>query len=254
MFPSLPKSSKISPELEARITLDFQSSVPRCSRFQHTSSAGGNTTTTTTTVGDTFANHVRPTRAQRSSVSSAAETTTTFSSTASRFQRRPTISSAAGTITSTTSTVAQRARASRFQRPSFSSANGATAFTNTMSSDVRYPDPVCYPCSSCLVSAGVTNLSSQIPSSTLAPLRAQQPAKATTKPARVIQCDLLPGGKFPTTYSGLDYDTSKETMARTADEDYVIWKWITKLGKDWGEQGVSSCFHVAAKRLLLTPV
>jgi len=123
-----------------------------------------------------------------------------------------------------------------------------------MSSGVRYPDPVSYPCSPCLVSTEITNLSSQIPSTTLPPLRAQQPAQATTKPARVIQCDPLPGGKFPTTYSGLDYDTSKETMARTADEDYVIWKWITKLGKDWGEQGVSSYFHVATKELLLTPV
>jgi len=57
MFPTLPESSKIPPELEARITLDFQSSVPRCSRFQRTSSVGSDTTTT---VGDTFANHVRP--------------------------------------------------------------------------------------------------------------------------------------------------------------------------------------------------
>jgi len=251
MFPTLPESSKIPPELEARITLDFQSSVPRCSRFQRTSSVGSNTTTT---VGDTFANHVRPTRAQRSSVSSAAEPTATFSSTASRFQRRPTVSSAAETTTFTTSTAAQRARASRFQRTSFSSANGTATFTNTMSSGVRYPGSVSYPCPPCLVSAGIANLSSQIPSTTLPPLRAQQPAKATTKPARVIQCDPLPGGKFPTTYSGLDYDTSKETMARTADEDYVIWKWITKLGKDWGEQGVSSYFIVAVKELLLTTV
>ena len=252
MFPTLPESSKISPQLEARITLDFQSSVPRCSRFQRTSSVGGNTTTTT--VGDTFAKHVRPSRPQRSSISSAAENTTTLTSTASRFQRRPTVSSAAETTTSTTSTATQRVRASRFQRTSFSSANGTTTFTKTMSSGVRYPDPVSYPCSPCLVSTGITNPSPQISSTTLPPLRAQQPAKATTKPARVIQCDPLPGGNFPTTYSGLDYDKSKETMARTADEDYVIWKWITKLGKDWGEQGVSPYFHFAAKGLLLTPV
>lgn len=140
MCPNLPESSKIPPELKARITLDFQSSVPRCSRFQRTPSAGGDTTTT---VGDTFANHARPTRAQRSSVSSAAETTT-FTSTASRFQRRPSVSSAAETTTFTTSTAAHRAHASRFQRTSFSSANGTTTFTNTMSSGARYPDSVSY--------------------------------------------------------------------------------------------------------------
>lgn len=175
MCPNLPESSKIPPELEARITLDFQSSVPRCSRFQRTSSAGGDTTTT---VGDTFANHARPTRAQRSSVSSAAESTTftgtasrfqrrpsvasaaettTFTSTASRFQRRPSVSSAAETTTVTTSTAAHRARASRFQRTSFSSANGTTTFTNTMSSGARYPDPVSYLSPSCFVPEGITN-------------------------------------------------------------------------------------------------
>ncbi|KAM0706662.1 hypothetical protein Q7P35_005990 [Cladosporium inversicolor] len=240
MFPNLPESSKISPELEARIIHDSQSSVPRCSRFQRTSSAGS-TNNTTTTVGDTFDNHTRSTRSQRSSFADAETATftstafrfqqrrppmasdaenTTFSSTASRFQRRPSMASAAETTSFTTSTTAQRVCASRFQRTSFSSANGTATFTNTMSSGVCYPHPV--------------------PSTTLPLLRAQQPAhQATTKPARVIQCDPLPGGKFPTTYSGLDYDTSKETMARTADEDYVIWKWVTKLGKDWGEQGLN---------------
>ena len=258
IFPNLPESSKIPPELEARIMYDAQSSVRPCSRFQRTSFSAANTTTT---VGDTFANHVRPTRPQRSSVSSAAETTTfttstasrfqrrpsmasaaeitTFSSTASRFQRRPSMASAAETTTFTTSTAAQRARASRFQRTSFSRANGTTTLTNTMSSGARYPDPVSCPSSSYLVFTQITDLSPQAPPTTLPPHRAQQPAQqASTKPARVIQCDPLPGGKFPVTYSGLDYDTSKETMARTADEDYVIWKWITKLGKDWGEQGV----------------
>jgi hypothetical protein len=118
-----------------------------------------------------------------------------------------------------------------------------------MSSGVRYAAPVSHTFSSYLVSERITNSSSQAPSTTLPPLRAQQPSqKATTKPARVIRCDPLPGGKFPTTYSGLDYDTSKETMARTADEDYVIWKWITKLGKDWGEQGVSFTAILHARR------
>ena len=156
MFPTLPETSKIPPELEARIILDFQSSVPRCSRFQRTSSAGDNTTTS---VGDTFANHVRPTRAQRSSASSAAETTT-LSSTASRFQRRPSVAGAAENATITTSTTAQRVRASRFQRTSFSSANGTITLTNTMTSGARYTDPVSYPCLPCLVSAWFTNLSS----------------------------------------------------------------------------------------------
>lgn len=178
----------------------------------------------------------------------SAPETTTFSSKASRFRRRPSMASAAETTTFTTSTAAQRVRASRFQRTSFSSANGTTTFTSTMSSGVRCPDPVSYPSSPCLFSSQVTDLSSQTPSTTLPPLRAQQPGhKASTKPPHVIQCDPLPGGKFPVTYSGLDYDTSKETMARTADEDYVIWKWITKLGKDWGEQGVNFTAILPAK-------
>ena len=237
MFPNLPESSKISPELEARIIHDSQSSLPRCSRFQRTSSAGSEFTTST--VGDAFANYTRSTSSQRSSVADAE--TATFSSNASQFQRRPSMASAAETTSFTTSTAAQRVRASRFQRTSFSSANGTTTFTNTMSLGVRYPHPVSHASSSCSISTQITDLSSQVPSTTLPLLRAQQTAhQAITKPARVIQCDPLPGGKFPTTYSGLDYDTSKETMARTAEEDYVIWKWVTKLGKDWGEQGVSS--------------
>jgi hypothetical protein len=53
-----------------------------------------------------------------------------------------------------------------------------------------------------------------------------------------IQCDPLPDGKFPRIGNTLLIDKSPETMARTADEDRSIWKFIQKLGKGWGEQGV----------------
>lgn len=84
-------------------------------------------------------------------------------------------------------------------------------------------------------------MSRQTPSTTTPLPRAQQPAqKPADKPIRAIFCDPLPNGKFPETYAGLDYDYSPETMARTEKQDYVIWKWVKKLGRDWGEQGVST--------------
>jgi len=220
MFPNLPASTKLAPSLERQIAAEAPSFAPRCSRFQrHPSFSSAADSTTSTTVSDTFANHARFARSPRASVSSAAETTTSTTSTAAQRARASRFQPVTPTLTSTSALMARYERQlrdeglirpSRFQRTSFSSANGTTTLThaNTMSSSVRHPDPVSH---SSALSRGLADISSQAPSTTLPPLSVQQPAqKPATKPARVIQCDPLPGGKFPTTYSGLDYDTSKE--------------------------------------------
>jgi hypothetical protein len=241
-FPGYPESSKIAPSLEREMIAAGYGPPPppRCSRFKRTKSFSSTAESTTTNVSDTFANYHRS-RFHRPSVSNGAETTTFTNTSAPTGSSRASVPSAAETTIFTTSTAARRVRASRFQpTKSFPTVSGTTTFTNTMSLRTHYTDPVI---SHDFIVLGVRTgslTSPQMPSTALPPLRAQQPAqKPATKPARVIQCDPLPGGKFPTTFSGLDYDTSKETMARTADEDYVIWKWIKKLGKGWGEQGVS---------------
>jgi hypothetical protein len=241
-FPGYPESSKIALSLQRdlRAAGRILPPTPRCSRFQPTKSfpraaestttiAGEATTTTTvateatttTAVSDTFANHRRSTRSTRfsrpSSVSSRADTTTFTHNSAPTVPSRAPVSSAAETTKFTTTTSTYRNRASRFQpTKAFPYVNETTTFTNTMTSRAGLRDPVSRPTSSRVASIQVIDVYSQMPSTTLPPLRAQQPArKPSTKPSRVIQCRPLPDGKFPTNEYGLDYDTSKEVSTMT---------------------------------------